>query len=89
MTNELLKVIQTNVCYTPLVYDRVSKKLNKIILPGEVNDLVNKVLDSEYVSVISRGKNYYIEDRNQGIILTINKNNYRLITVNKSLNTNT
>ncbi|MBZ5977835.1 DUF3781 domain-containing protein [Leuconostoc gelidum subsp. gelidum] len=84
MTNELLKIIQSRVCYTPLVYERVNKKLSQIMLPTQVDELVTRVLNSEYASIISRGKNYYIEERTEGVILTINKNNYRLITINKS-----
>ncbi|MBZ5992696.1 DUF3781 domain-containing protein [Leuconostoc gelidum] len=84
MTNELLKIIQSSVCYTPLVYERVNKKLSQIVSPTQVDELVTRVLNSEYASIISRGKNYYIEERTEGVILTINKNNYRLITINKS-----
>jgi len=84
MTNELLKIIQSSVCYTPLVYERVNKKLSQIMSPTQVDELVTRVLNSEYASIISRGKNYYIEERTEGVILTINKNNYRLITINKS-----
>ncbi|MEE8831340.1 MAG: DUF3781 domain-containing protein [Leuconostoc gelidum] len=84
MTNELLKIIQSSVCYTPLVYERVHKKLSQIMSPTQVDELVTRVLNSEYASIISRGKNYYIEERTESVILTINKNNYRLITINKS-----
>ena len=83
MTHELLKVIQSRVCYTDLVYQRVNKKLNKDMTPAQIEALVQRVLNNELTSILCQGKNYYIEDKIKDVVLTINRNNYRLITINK------
>ncbi|MEX0380707.1 DUF3781 domain-containing protein [Leuconostoc sp. MS02] len=83
MTHELFKVIQSHVCYTALVYQRVNKKLSRDMTSTQIEALVQRVLNSELMSILCRGKNYYIEDKTEGVVLTINKNNYRLITINK------
>ena len=79
MTHELLKVIQSRVCYTDLVYQRVNKKLNRDMTPAQIEALVQRVLNNELTSILCQGKNYYIEDKIEDVVLTINRNNYRLI----------
>ncbi|MFC6176984.1 DUF3781 domain-containing protein [Companilactobacillus huachuanensis] len=70
-----------NVCYTPLVFGRVNKKLNLSLSNEEVQSLVNRIISDEKTIIHKTGKNYYLQ--NKTIELVINSFNYRLITANK------
>jgi len=70
-----------NVCYTPLVFDRVNKKLNLSLTNDEIQSLVRQIITAETTIINKSGKNYYLQ--NKTIELVINSFNYRLITANK------
>jgi len=69
-----------NVCYTPLVFGRVNKKLNLAISNDEIKSLVQQIITDETTTINKTGKNYYLQ--NKTIELVINSFNYRLITAN-------
>lgn len=78
----VLATIKAKICYTPLVFERVNKKLN--LNQDEVATklmVANVLADPDHVS--RRGKNYYVRSRQYQVELTINASNYRLITVSK------
>jgi len=83
MTNndQLLQTINTNICYTPLVFERVNKKLSLDLEPLAIKQLVTTVL-AHTTWLVHRGKNFYISDGK--VELTINAANYRLITASRA-----
>jgi len=70
-----------NVCYTPLVFKRVNKKLTTTFSDDDIKNLVNNIINDPLTVIIKTGKNYYLQ--NNSIELVINSFNYRLITANK------
>lgn len=70
-----------NVCYTPLVFGRVNKKLQQNLSSEEIKSLVDKIIKDDTTTIIKNGKNYYLQ--NGTVELVINSFNYRLITANK------
>ncbi|WP_333781132.1 DUF3781 domain-containing protein [Loigolactobacillus backii] len=79
--NSLKHEITNSVCYTPLVYNRINKKLKEAFTNHQIEDLV-KACINDADSILKKGKNYYVNCSNPGISLTINANNYRVITAN-------
>ena len=76
--------IQSNLCYTPLVYSRVNKKLKTSMSNSEIEILIaDLVSETASVDFVKRGKNIYISNRQRGIRLTVNSYTNRLITVDK------
>ncbi len=75
------KVFLNNVCYTPLVFNRVNKKLQVNLSNEEIKTLVEQIISNKTTTIVKNGKNYYLQ--NNDIELVINSFNYRLITVNK------
>lgn len=75
------QVFLDNICYTPLVFGRVNKKLAVDLTNGEIQNLVNQIIQSPDTTFEKRGKNFYLQ--NQQTELVINSFNYRLITANK------
>lgn len=71
------------VCYTPLVFARVNKKLQQQLTPDEIKHLVQLVLADERSVIIRRGKNFYLTNHFYQLCLTINASTYRLITADK------
>lgn len=73
-----------NICYTELVYGRINKKLKTTYSKTEIEKLIYKLLaetdESDFVKI---GKNYYATNIEKQIRITINSNNYRIITVDK------
>ncbi|MCP8857036.1 DUF3781 domain-containing protein [Latilactobacillus fuchuensis] len=76
--NDLL----ATVCYTSLVYQRVNKKLATQFSELEIEKLVQAVINNAD-SIVLTGKNYYVDDYQRQISLTINAGNHRLITANQ------
>lgn len=71
-------------CYTALVYGRINKKLKSNFSNEESETLIEKVLQETAVeNYIKKGKNFYISNKVYGISITINSNNFRIITVDK------
>lgn len=79
---QILKIISARICYTPLVFERVNKKLGLNQDEATTRLMVNNVLANPD-DVSRRGKNYYVRSRQYRVELTINASNYRLITVTK------
>ncbi|WP_311407319.1 DUF3781 domain-containing protein [Liquorilactobacillus uvarum] len=86
MNNEQLMVIAKRVCYTKRVYQRINKKLKTNYSNGEIELLVQQVV-LEASQIIHKGKNFYISNYESGVRVTVNANNYRIITAD-SLNCN-
>ncbi|MGV0167766.1 DUF3781 domain-containing protein [Furfurilactobacillus sp. WILCCON 0119] len=63
------------------------KKLNAELDRKQIEELVRKsVLSSDKIE--RHGKNYYVYNGSAKIEITINANNYRVITVNKYIENN-
>jgi hypothetical protein len=76
--------ILDNICYTELVYGRINKKLKSTFSKSEIEKMIFKILsETDESRFIKIGKNYYVTNTDKQIIITINSNNYRIITVNK------
>lgn len=76
--------ILRRVCYTELVYDRINKKLNKQFTKGEIERLmVDTIKETEEPGFQKRGKNIYVTNYRRNIRITVNSNNYRIITVDQ------
>ncbi|MEC5141944.1 DUF3781 domain-containing protein [Pediococcus pentosaceus] len=74
--------ILPNLCYTPLVYERINKKLANNLTQAEIEKLIYESV--KYADSIEKhGKNYYVNNLSSHISITINSNNFRVITVNK------
>lgn len=76
-------IILENICYTELVYQRINKKLNLNLLKTEIEILVYQTIKDESSTINRKGKNYYIKNIQKHIQITVNANNYRVITVDK------
>lgn len=76
--------ILNNICYTELVYGRINKKLKSTFSKSEIEKMIYKLLsETSESSFIKNGKNYYATNTDKQIRITINSNNYRIITVDK------
>jgi len=78
------KQILENICYTKLVYGRINKKLNTQFSEKQIEEFFFKILketDEKFFSKI--GKNYYIENTENSVRLTINSNTFRIITADR------
>ena len=71
-------------CYTELVYERINKKLNTRYSKKESEMLIEKVLkETGLENYQKKGKNFYISNKEYNMIVTINSNTFRVITVSK------
>jgi hypothetical protein len=78
------KLILENISYTELVYGRINKKLSIQFSKKQIEELIYKILKETDKRFFSKsGKNYYIENKENNIRLTINSNTFRIITVDK------
>ncbi len=83
MKNTKQKIVE-NLCYTELVYERINKKLNTDFLKGQIESFINEILKAtDEKFFIKTGKSYYVTNTENNIIITINSNTYRVITVDK------
>lgn len=74
--------ILQKLCYTGLVYDRINKKLRREFSKSEIETLILKLIEeTSEPSFEQRGKNVYIANREQNIRITVNRNTFRVITV--------
>ncbi len=79
--------ILKNICYTELVYGRINKKLNINFSNKQIEEFIFKTLKETDEECFSKtGKNFYIENLEEKIRITINSNTYRIITVDKIIN---
>ena len=78
--SEILK----NICYTDLVYGRINKKLGLNHTNHEIERFIYRIIDDAHIENFKIiGKNYYIENYEENIRLTINCNTYRIITADR------
>lgn len=78
------KEILENICYTELVYGRINKKLNIRLSKKQIEEFVYKILKETDERFYSKsGKNYYIENTDNNVRLTINSNSFRIITADR------
>ena len=76
--------ILENHCYTELVYERINKKFDANFSKQESEVLIKKVLtETGLENYQKKGKNFYISNKKYNIIVTINSNTFRVITVSK------
>jgi len=81
--NEILR----NICYTELVYKRINKKLNTKFSKRQIEKLIFEVINETDDNCFEKmGKNYYITNTENNIRITINSNNFRVITVDRIIN---
>ncbi|MBM9930378.1 DUF3781 domain-containing protein [Pediococcus pentosaceus] len=83
MNNEFLKsTILDCLCYTTLVYQRINKKLDSVMDELTIENLITDCIKTAD-SINKNGKNYYVYNYKKNISVTINSNNFRVITVNR------
>lgn len=74
--------ILSRMCYTELVYGRINKKLKTQLSKIEIEELLYKLILETKESCFERiGKNIYVTNPENRITITINKNTFRIITV--------
>lgn len=75
--------ILNNICYTELVYERINRKLNSSLSKSAIERMLFSIIEETDISnFVKRGKNFYITNEENNIIITVNSNSYRVITVN-------
>lgn len=78
--NDILK----NICYTELVYGRINKKLGLVYSKPRIESYVRRCIETAPpCDIVKTGKNYYVSNREENIRVTVNSNNYRVITVDR------
>jgi hypothetical protein len=76
--------ILTKICYTELVYERINKKLNKQLSKSEIEELILTIIKETTETEFEKaGKNIYVTNKEKQVRLTINSNNYRIITADQ------
>ena len=83
MKNPKKEILEKH-CYTELVYRRINKKLKINLNKIEVETLIKNVLqETDLSNYIKKGKNFYVTNINSNIMITVNSNTFRIITVDK------
>ncbi len=76
--------ILNKICYTELVYGRINKKLkvnfSKVAIEKMLFDIIKETQEKFFQRI---GKNIYVTNRENNIIITINSNTFRVITVDR------
>jgi len=76
-----------NLCYTELVYERINKKLSVNFSKEQIELFIAEILNNTNErNFIKTGKNYYVTNTEKNIRITINSNNFRVITVDRFKN---
>ena len=76
--------ILASICYTKLVYYRINKKLNIKFSKKQIEEFIFKTLkETNEIFFQKNGKNFYVTNTENNIIITINSNTFRVITVDK------
>jgi uncharacterized protein YaaW (UPF0174 family) len=84
--NNFKTEILKKICYTELVYERINKKLNKQLSKSEIEELILTIIKETTETEFEKaGKNIYVTNKEKQVRLTINSNNYRLITADRLL----
>jgi hypothetical protein len=82
--NSYKEDILKRICYTELVYERINKKLKLNFSKKEIEKLILDILKETDESQFQKiGKNIYAINNENKIRLTINSNNFRIITADK------
>lgn len=82
--NNYKTLVLENLCYTPLVYGRINKKLNVQLVNAEIEEMILKIINETDVAEFrEKGKNIYVTNTVKKVRLTINASNYRIITADK------
>lgn len=82
--------ILNNICYTELVYERINKKLNTRFSKPEIEKMIFDIINKTQEIFLRRtGKNIYVTNLDENIRITVNANNYRIITVDRIDKTDT
>jgi hypothetical protein len=82
--NNYKTAILKKICYTELVYERINKKLNKQLSKSEIEDLILTIIkETSGTEFEKAGKNIYVTNKEKQVRLTINSNNYRIITADR------
>ncbi len=78
------KEILEKHCYTELVYGRINKKLGANFSKSESEKLIKKTLNETPIEFYKKvGKNFYVTNIEVNIMITVNSNTFRIITVDK------
>jgi hypothetical protein len=76
--------ILQKLCYTELVYERIRKKLGIELSNNEIEQYIYSALEATSVEKIDIiGKNFYVTSTGEKMRITINRNTYRIITVDR------
>ena len=76
--------ILNKICYTDLVYERMSKKLNTQLSKDEIEGMIYGIIEeTDKRRFQKRGKNIYIAYENSNVRLTSNSYTNRIITSNR------
>ncbi|MCV5952197.1 DUF3781 domain-containing protein [Lactococcus petauri] len=75
--------ILENLCYTPLVYARINKKLKLNLSNIEIEHLIYETISDYHSEIEKVGKNFYIYNHSKKIRTTVNSYTYRVITADK------
>jgi len=79
-----------NICYTELVYERINKKLNVKLSKKQIEKFIFKTLkETDEFFFKKNGKNIYVTNAKNNVIITINSYTFRVITVDKIKGKNT
>lgn len=82
--------ILTNLCYTELVYERINKKLSASYSKQQAEALIYLAIkETDEIFIDKIGKNYYVTNTENNMRITINSNNFRVITVDRIRRENT
>ena len=74
--------ILDNICYTELVYERISKKLNSKFSKSDIEKMISGIIkETQEIFFEKIGKNIYVTNHEKEIRITINSTTYRIITV--------
>ena len=76
--------ILDNICYTELDYERINKKLKTNNSKLEIEKKLLEILkQTSKENFEKKGKNFYATNIENNIIVTINSNTFRIITVDR------
>ena len=83
LINLEIEKIKKNLCYTELVYGRIRKKLKIKLSDTDIEKMIFEIVSNKNSSLEKREKNFYVTNKILGVEVTINSNNYRVITASK------
>jgi hypothetical protein len=76
--------ILDKICYTDLVFERINKKLGKLLSKDEIEVMIFAIIkETDETEFKKIGKNIYITNNEKNVRLTINSDTNRIITADK------